>query len=501
MKSELAFIVEQAVWPAVLVDGAGAICRANRAAHDLFGPPLDTATPLLGYIWSPENPVAPERFLAEWEQNPCATTQLRFRTRNGSAEVFLTAVCQYKLDRVLYLFQMLPPGENAGADAKPAADKQKLDRTLQLARTLTLDLNNALTGVLGQASLVMSKLEHDSPYRASLRDVEKAAVRALEIANDLGSFSRQEKQASKAAAGNLNQLVRRAVDALRLNTAVTAADAVEWELLFEKRLFEVKFDEPRLHQALTKILENAVESLRQARSITVSTRNVELTEASQDRTLRLAPGAYVCIEVVDTGCGIAADVLPRIFSPFFTTKRGTHRGLGLALAYGITTNHGGGLAVSSEVNAGTSVRMYLPAEARVVEQEVSAETLCGNGQTILIVDDEEILLSTEGAILSSYGYRVVSANSAEKALKLLAQKAPPVDLVITDLIMPTMSGKDLIDRMRSEFPEVPTICATGYVWPSGQQPRDHEYLRKPFTAQQLLAKVSQALRSTSKEVD
>src|SRR5439155_13136783 len=184
-----------------------------------------------------------------------------------------------------------------------------------------------------------------------------------------------------------------------------------------------KFDETRLQQALSKILENALESLTGNGRITIQTRNLELTEPTQDRNAQLAAGAYVCIEISDNGCGIAPENLPRIFEPFFTTKpRAEHPGLGLALVYGIMTNQGGRVAVSSQPGTGTSVRVYLPAQQNSIQEDgVSSNDLSGT-QTILIVDDEELLLTMGKTILAASGYKILTANSGQKALEDLSQK-------------------------------------------------------------------------------
>jgi CheY-like chemotaxis protein len=201
----------------------------------------------------------------------------------------------------------------------------------------------------------------------------------------------------------------------------------------------------------------------------------------------------VCVEVSDNGCGIEPDVLPQVFEPFFTTKgRAEHRGLGLAWVYGIVTNHGGGVAISSQPDVGTSVRVYLPAEKRLVQDhDVACTDLSGN-QTILIVDDEDLLLTMGKAILSAYGYRVLTANGGQKALEVLSHKDTPVDLVITDMVMPAMSGRELVEQIRRLLPDTRILCTSGYVGPVGQN-NDGAYLQKPFTSQELLLKVKQAL--------
>jgi CheY-like chemotaxis protein len=184
-----------------------------------------------------------------------------------------------------------------------------------------------------------------------------------------------------------------------------------------------------------------------------------------------------------------------VFEPFFTTKRGaSHRGLGLAWVYGIVTNHGGGVAISSQPGAGTSVRVYLPAERKyVLDQGVTSDDLSGT-QTILMVDDEDLLLTMGKTILSTYGYRVLTANGGQKALDVLSQKDSKVELVITDLVMPAMSGRELVEHIRQVSPSMRIICTSGYVWPAGQE-TDGAYLQKPFTSQELLLKVKQALNA------
>jgi two-component system, cell cycle sensor histidine kinase and response regulator CckA len=498
MKSELAFPLENAAWPALLVDGAGTVCRANQAAFRLFGPALAGDTPRLAAVWSPDNGSTADQFLAQWDRSAAPTVPLKFQAGGGQAVGYLTSICAFTKDgRRLFVLQLLREGASAAPEAKPPvgdsglALKQKLDCALQLARTVALDFNNALTSILGHTSLVLSRMEPNHPWRESLIEVEKSASKAAEIANDLGTFSRQEKEARAQTAGNLNLLLQRTVEFFQQNAG---PEPTAWALQLDRKLFAAKFDEAKMQQAFMKIIENSLQAIRERGRITVQTRNIELAEATQDRNAQLAPGAYVCAEISDNGCGIEPEVLPRVFEPFFTTKRGaSHRGLGLAWVYGIVTNHAGGVAISSLPGAGTSVRVYLPAEKKLIrDYGVSADDLSGS-QTILMVDDEDLLLTMGKTILSAYGYRVLTANGGQKALELLGQKGMAVDLVITDLVMPAMSGRELVEHIRRLAPATRIICTSGYVWPAGQE-SDGSYLQKPFTSQELLLKVKQALR-------
>jgi two-component system, cell cycle sensor histidine kinase and response regulator CckA len=379
------------------------------------------------------------------------------------------------------------PAENSAES--PLAHKQKLDCALQLARSMALDFNNALTSILGHASWILSQIPTDHPLRGSLLEIEKSAARAAEIANDLGAFSRQDKEPRAQTAGNLNALLQRTVDVFRQNPD---GAGIQWVLQFERKPFAARFDEARIQQAFIKILENSVEALKGCGQVSIQTRNVDVAESTQDRNVRLAPGAYVCAEISDNGCGIEPGVLPRIFEPFFTTKRGEHRGLGLAWVYGIVTNHGGGVAVSSQPGLGTSTRVYLPAEKRALNERPAAPQPVTGNETLLLVDDEELLLTLGQTVLSAFGYRVLTANSGRKALEILGRPDTSVDLVITDLIMPAMSGRELIEHIRKMAPNTRILCTSGYVW-SGTQEHTSAYLQKPFTSQELVAKVQEVL--------
>lgn len=497
MKSDVVFALEEAQWPALLVDGSGVISHANKLAISLFGHALASGSaPLIG-IWSEENGQKVEEFLATWEGGPATRIPIKFHTEAGALVTYAASICAYSVEeQIFFLLQLFKESAEAAVETKtPAADanlahKQKLDCALQMARSVSLDFNNALTGILGHTSLVLSRMEPAHPWRGSLLEVEKAAARAAEIANDLGTFSRQEKDTRTQAAGNLNPLLQRCVEFFKQNPG---PDPIVWKMQLERRLFAARFDELKMQQAFLRILENSVQALNGYGHIIVQTRNVELSEATQDRNVKLAAGAYVCAEISDNGCGIPPDVLPRIFEPFFTTKReARHRGLGLAWVYGIITNHGGGVAVSSQPGSGTSVRVYLSAEKRFADETAAhADDLTGS-QTILVVDDEDLLLTMGQAILTAYGYRVLLANSGKKALEILGTQDGKIDLVITDLVMPGMSGRELVEQIKHLSPEMPIICTSGYVWPASQA-KERAYLQKPFTSQELLVKVKRAL--------
>lgn len=496
MKSEAVFALENAGWAALLVDGASTtILRANQAAVKAFGTTLEGQAPLLSAIWSPENGTSAQEFLAHWDHSPTSTISLKFRVKGGAVATFVTSICAYiKDEQRFFVLQMLPETERAVEQG--AVHKQKLDCALQLARTVALDFNNALTSVLGYTSLLLSKAEPNHPWRRPLLEVEKAAAKAAEIAGDLAAFSRQEKEASAQAAGNLNSILQRSVELFQHSHK----SPVQWQVQLERRLLAAKFDEAKIQQAFMRILENAVESLTESGRVTVQTRNLQLAEPSQDLDTQLAAGSYVCTEISDNGRGIEPGVLPRIFEPFFTTKKAPHRGLGLAWVYGIITNHGGGVTVDSQPGRGTSVRVYLPAEEVIVKDSSEVTGDLTGTETILMVDDEDLLLTMGETILSTYGYKVLTANTGQKALDIIGKSGQPIELMITDLVMPAMSGRELAEHVRRVSPATKIICASGYVRPTTRRD-DANYLQKPFTSQELLVKVKRVLASQPVLVD
>ncbi len=505
MKAEVVLDLNHLSWPALLVDEQGFILQANQAAQSIFGAPLTPGTSQLATIWAGENSMDAQTFLKRAREGPSGPVlePLKFRLVGGVLANYLAALCPAEsLDSRRWVLQLLADKTGAGTTAQTVADpahlQQKLDCMLQLAQTVSLDFNNALTGILAHTSLLLGKAEAGHPWRTSLGEVQKSAARAAEIAGDLAHFSRQDKKARQIPAGNLNAVVTRCVG----QAGKARGPRIAWNLILEKSLLEARFDEPKMEQALMKVLENAMEShgSSQDGSIVVQTRNVQLSQPSQDVNVRLNQPQYVCIEVLDEGEGVEAGIMPRIFEPFFTTKAAPHRGLGLALVYGILSNHGGGVALSSQPGKGTSARLYIPAEkTHVPDMAVTTDALGGTG-TVLVVDDEPLLLNMAQTILGDFGYRVLTAGNGAAALELLRDPSHHIDLVITDMVMPGMGGRELMDRIRQMSQAVPILCTSGHVFPPESRPGT-DYLAKPFTSVELLSKVKNTLRrhKTSQE--
>src|SRR5258705_7863506 len=308
MKTEVVFQLDGASWPALLVMPDGAVEDSNPAAQTFFGDRL--ASKEFSAIAAEET--ASSGFLTLCYHLPTPVMALKFRGSDGDVTTFNTSIAPLNLGgQTYFLFQLYPMsvlaanGAGKPADHKSpsvetnAAQKQKLDCAMQLTRTVALDFNNALTTILGHGSYVLGQMEESHKWRSSLGEIEKAAERASEVANDLASFSLDEKNKKSQIEGNLNVLVRRAVQLLQTSDGKN----VVWSEKFEKEMYTVHFEEAKLQQAFVKILENAADAIGNSAQvngqITVETRNVDVTERRQDGLVQLTRGAYVCVEIGD----------------------------------------------------------------------------------------------------------------------------------------------------------------------------------------------------------
>ncbi len=529
-------ILEEAPWPSLLLDQTGHIVLSNKCARSWLGiGPL--SRPKLQTLLSVLDGASVIDFESgEPESNRNHRVLRTLRVKSGPNQPYMLTRSPLRVDgedyRLLQFFRVaedpapkkaeLPKPEPAKQETpkleppkqeeqKPdkvseasttdtsAFLKQKLDCALQLTRTVSLDFNNALTNILGHTSHLLSQTEPTHPWRPSLLAVEKSAERAAEIAHDLAAFSRQEKDTRAHVAGNLNSILRQTVEILQKSVSSNIA----WRLDLKKHIHAAIFDEAKFQQAIVKILDNAIQAVGESGTISIKTANVQIESEGTTPPQGIPKGSFVRIEIVDTGPGIEGDILPRVFEPFFTTKANPpHRGLGLTWVYGIITNHGGRVGIASEPGEGCCVTIHMPSLPTTVKEVHDRDKdLAGkNSGTILFVDDEEMLLTMGETILSSSGYSVITAKNGEEALRRFKKAADAIDLVITDIVMPNMSGRELIEKLRVIDPDLNIICSSGYTPSdfkrSGLGSRDVQFLQKPFTSLELLSKVKQALAQT-----
>jgi CheY-like chemotaxis protein len=272
-----------------------------------------------------------------------------------------------------------------------------------------------------------------------------------------------------------------------------------------ENLGRVQADATQMEQILINLIVNSRDAMPRGGMMLLETANVDITPGFARQHLGMKPGPYVRVAVTDTGCGMTAETQARIFEPFFTTKEeGRGTGLGLATVYGIVKQSGGYISVQSALNKGSTFLVYLPrtdAPAPARESPITVPSKADGTETIMVVEDEAILRELVCGVLKSRGYQVLEAATGRDALALANVHAGPVDLLLTDVVMPKMNGPELAARMTLERPEIKVLYMSGYADSSvvlhGVRDMNYAYLPKPFTPESLEAKVRQVLDSPS----
>lgn len=371
---------------------------------------------------------------------------------------------------------------------------QQLEAIGRLAGGVAHDFNNILSIIMGHGELLLRTAGVDDRLRNGLEQIRRAADRAASLTQQLLAFSR--KQVLQPKVLDLNEAV---ADLQKMLARVIGED-IELVASLHPSLMPVKADPGQIEQVLMNLAINARDAMPQGGRLTMETSNVEIT-AEQARDLDLAPGQFVSLKVTDTGHGMDTATLSHIFEPFFTTKpMGKGTGLGLATVYGILKQSGGSIQVESEAGRGTTFRIYLPVEkgpVRLRRQPVSGAHVTGGSETILIAEDEPDLRELTRIFLQDYGYNVIHAGSAEQAIETAQGFTGPIHLLLTDVIMPGMSGRQLAEQILSKRPQTKIVYMTGYTDDMVVQHKVLEpgvqMLQKPFTRSDLAQKVRSAL--------
>jgi two-component system cell cycle sensor histidine kinase/response regulator CckA len=483
------------------------IARATREGRFLTVNPA--LIRMLGYRWAEEllrldmardvyaDPADWVRLMAQFARADVATAETEWKRRDGSR-------IAVRLNVRLIRGQAGEPEYFEGLVEDVTAQRnleiqfrqaQRLEAVGRLAGGVAHDFNNILTAIRGYGDLLLEELGEDDARRHDVEEIRAAADRATALTRQLLAFSR--KQVLQVRVLDLNAVIRTLEKMLRrligedIRLAFTLADDVG----------TVRTDPGQIEQVILNLVVNARDAMPAGGRLAVETANVALDDGYADAHPGTAPGSYVMLALSDTGTGMDADVMSQIFEPFFTTKeQGKGTGLGLATVYGIVKQSGGHVAVESEPGRGTTFRIYLPRLDEPVEKAEIPEPVApvaGGRETVLLAEDDPSVREIVAQVLAQKGYRVLRASDGQTALELARGAGLNIDLLVTDMVMPGMTGRELSDALSAERPGVRVLYMSGYtddaVVRHGVLEEGMPYLQKPFASQALASKVRELL--------
>lgn len=483
----------------------GEIISVNQKMCDMYGYSKEEAKHLSVEAISEGKPPYTQEDALKWIRRAVdGEPQLfEWKARDKSGRVFWVEVNLKRAviggeNRLLGIVRDITDRKLAEEERNGLQDKltqaQKMESIGTLAGGIAHNFNNILMGIQGRASLMMVDKDSSHPDYEHLNGIDQYVKGAVELTRDLLGFARGGKYQVKPT--DLNALIKhenRVFGRTKKEISVHGK--------YEPDLWPVEVDRGQIQQALLNLYVNAWQAMPDGGDLYVQTRNVTLDDP-QVQPFEIAPGGYVRISVTDTGIGMDAETREKVFDPFFSTRgTGQGSGLGLASVYGIVKNHGGFINVYSERGEGTTFNLYLPAaQGEVAGEDARAgpgKMQLGKG-TILLVDDEDMILDVGPKMLERLGYRVLTAQSGKEALEVYQGRGDEIDLVVLDMIMPGMGGGETFDRMKALDEAVKVLLSSGYSI-NGQAKEIMDrgcrgFIQKPFSLNDLSIKVQEALQ-------
>lgn len=383
---------------------------------------------------------------------------------------------------------------------KHVQQSQRLNAVGQLAAGVAHDFNNILTIITGHAGLLLGQSNIPADARPDLEHIESAALRASSLTRQLLAFSRQQAMFPRSI--HLYEVVKNTATML----ARTIGSDITFKVRFGESLLPIEADSAMIEQVITNLVLNARDAMPRGGTLTIAIDRVEIFDDAAQRTPDARPGTAVCLSVTDTGMGIAAEHLPHLFEPFFSTKKsGEGTGLGLSVVHGIVKQHHGWIEVESVVGKGTAFRVYFPPTNKQPEIDLSRRAPAGAAsdapakrKTVLLVEDEEMVRKLASTILQRHGYEVLEAKDGPHALEVWTGRKDEVDLLLTDMIMPNgITGGELAHLLLHDRPGLPVIYASGYSMeltaPDFLETDKQAFLQKPYRSEQLVATVQHCI--------
>jgi PAS domain S-box-containing protein len=500
-----------------LIDGQGLILRTNRTVerwhlasvvntqgckiHDLFHPVCQDPECYLEKLWTQAH--------QELAQGRSVECEVEDRILKRSLQIQVAPILPSKYtegeDSSHYSVMVVHDITERKRAQKEITDlgeqlrqSQKMEAIGRLAGGIAHDFNNLLTLIKGYSQLSLLDLKEEDPLKDSIEGIKKASERASDLTRQLLAFSRRQVMEMKVL--DLNSLLRDLDKMLRR----IIGEHVELGMRLADDLGRVKADPGQMEQVILNLAVNARDAMPSGGNLTIETANEEVDEAFVRAHIGVSPGRYVQLTVRDTGVGMSPEVQERVFEPFFTTKeKGQGTGLGLSTVYGIVKQSGGNIWLDSTLGKGTTFKIYLPRVEESAEaaqegaEKGEAEDLPRGRETVLVVEDDEGVRQLSARILNRQGYRVWEAVNGAEALRIIEQQKEPIDLMLTDVVMPQMGGKELAEKVQPLRPQMKVLFISGYmddavVHREILDSASH-FLQKPFSPAALARKVREVL--------
>ncbi len=490
-------LFESAPQAIVIVDNAGAVVRANREFTELFGySQQELIGQLVDEMIVPDDLKQEARSVTQAVARGKATELETRRLRKDGRLVDVSILgAPVQIDREqIAVYGIYTDITDRRRLERQLQQSHRMEAVGQLAGGIAHDFNNLLTAILGNCEILLSDLDARDPHYLDVEEIKRAGDRAASLTRQLLAFSRKQYLRPKII--DLNEIVRETESLL----SRLIDESIELVTHLDPQLGHVKADPGQLEQVIVNLVINARDAMPEGGRLTIVTSNAQVDAESARVHQPALNGRYVTLSVADTGTGMDPQTQTRIFEPFFTTKeKGKGTGLGLSTVYGIVKQSGGHIWVDSEVGRGTNFIIHFPevdADTEIRPLYTEEADPLGGSDTVLLVEDEEIVRNLLQRVLEKLGYNVLHARNAADALALSNRYAGPIDLLVTDVVMPGMNGRELARQLTDSRPGARVLYMSGYLDMRGRKVDlgpDAAFLQKPFTPDVLGRKIREVL--------